>query len=140
MAVGDMLPLNVCCYTLTIARNIDLTGFNIKSGVCWHAEMKNIKTMKTLIYRSGPPSVHPRDCPKASTYWNYVLMILAQITDNRNFHYNGICYKNDGWYRFLSSTIYCRKYSKIITIIYIFLPTSEVYLAFYQRNIMFFPF
>lgn len=34
MAVGDMLPLNVCCYTLTIARNIDLTGFNIKSGVC----------------------------------------------------------------------------------------------------------
>lgn len=63
--------------------------------------------------------------------------MLAQITDNRNFHYEGICYINEYWYRFLYSTTYCKKYRKKthhhVLNISLF-PTLEAYLAFYQRQ------
>ena len=113
MAVGDKLLLDVCCCTLTTAGNIDLTAFNIKPGICWHIEMKSIKTMKSLIYRSNPILAHSKGL-SGLLYWNCVLMVLARITDNRNFHYKGICYINEYWYRFLCSTVSCKKYSKKI--------------------------
>lgn len=139
-----MLPLDIFCCTLTTGRNIELTGFNIKSGICWHMEMKNIKAMKSLIYRSSPISAPSKGTVQSLLlYCNCVPVMLAPVTDNMNFHYNGICYINEYWYRFLCSTIYRRKYSKKKNH-YVFnfslFPTLEAYLAFYQRYVMFSPF
>lgn len=134
MAVGDKVPLVVCCCNLTPARNIDLTAFNIKPGICWHIEMKSIRTMKSLIYRSNPMLAHSKGL-SSLLYWNCILMMLARITDNRNFHYKGICYINEYWYRFLCSMFIVKSTAKKnhykfnISL----LPTLEVYLAFYWR-------
>lgn len=40
---GGDVALGYMLLYLTTARNIDLTGFSIKSSICWHMEMKNIK-------------------------------------------------------------------------------------------------
>lgn len=113
MAVGDKVPLVVCCCNLTPARNIDLTAFNIKPGICWHIEMKSIRTMKSLIYRSNPMLAHSKGL-SSLLYWNCILMMLARITDNRNFHYKGICYINEYWYRFLCSMFIVKSTAKKI--------------------------
>lgn len=111
MAVGDMLPLDIGCCTLITARNIDLPGFNIKPGICWHVEMKNIKTTKSLICRSNLILAHSKGL-SSLLYWNCVLMMLPKSQINRNFLYKGICYINGYWYRLLCSTIYCKMCSK----------------------------
>lgn len=75
--------LGICCpwiyvaVYLTTARKIDLTGFNIISGICWHMEMKNTKTMKSLIYRSNPILAHSKGL-SSLLYWNCVLMLLPK--------------------------------------------------------------
>ena len=105
-----MLPLDICCCTFTTARNIDLTGFTIKSSICWQVEMNNIEEKLDIEVKSHFNSLQGT-IQSLLLHWNCVLMMFASVTDNRNFHYNGICYINECWYRFLCSTIYYRKYS-----------------------------
>ena len=138
-----MLPLDICCCTFTTARNIDLTGFTIKSSICWQVEMNNIEEKLDIEVKSHFNSLQGT-VQSLLLHWNCVLMMFASVTDNRNFHYNGICYINECWYRFLCSTIYYRKYSskkKIIThLTSPFLSTLETYFVFYLRCELFSPF